>query len=70
MRDRQRQHRAEEPRRHVPNAPQGDGGTGDDIDQLRAETADLLEAAGDAIGNALSGNSSEFIRAVRQSGGQ
>jgi hypothetical protein len=71
MRDRERQHSEEERRRHSPGAPHDEDGPDDDgIDELRAETASLLEAAGAAIGNALSGNSSEFVREVRQTGGQ
>lgn len=70
MRGRTRQHREEEPRQNPRRPPQPDDRRRDDIDALRAEAADLIEAAGEAIGNALSGNSTEFIRAVRQSGGQ
>ena len=71
MRDRMRQHPEEDRRRHTSGTPQAGDGAGDDgIDELRAETANLLDAAGDAIGNALSGNSTDFVRNVRQSGGQ
>jgi hypothetical protein len=71
MRDRLRQHPEDERRRDISGTPQpGDGDRDDGIDELRAETADLLDAASAIIGNALSGNSSEFVRNVRQSGGQ
>jgi hypothetical protein len=71
MSDRERQYPEEERQRHTPGGPHDEEGPGDDsIDELRAETASLLEAAGAVIGDALSGNSSEFVREVRQSGGQ
>lgn len=71
MRDRLRRHRDEERRHDSSGTPQPDDAQGDDgIDELRAKTADLLDAASAAIGRALSGNSSEFIHDVRQSGGQ
>lgn len=71
MRDRLRRHRDEERRHDGSGTPLPDDAQGDDgIDEFRAKTADLLDAARAAIGRALSGNSSEFIHDVRQSGGQ
>lgn len=71
MRDRLRRHSEDERRHEGPGTPQpGDAEENDGIDELRAETSDLLDAASAAIGRALSGNSNDFIHNVRQSGGQ
>jgi len=71
MTDRLRRQREDERRHDSSGTPQPSDGDGDDgIDELRAETADLLDAASAAIARALSGNSSEFIHNVRQSGGE
>ena len=44
---------------------------GDDgLDSARTGAERLLQAADDAIARALSGDSAQFLRATRQSGGQ
>jgi hypothetical protein len=71
MRDRLRRHSDDERRQENRGTPHpGDAEGEDGIDELRAETADLLDAASAAIGRALSGDSKDFIHNVRQSGGQ
>ena len=58
-------------RRHErPPAPQADGNPSDNLDALRAETERLLASGDDAIEQALSKRSEEFLRATRQSGGE
>jgi hypothetical protein len=45
-----------------------DSGSG--LGQIRSEARDLLRAADDAIHRVLSGDSEDFLRSVRQRGGQ
>jgi len=56
--------------RKTAESPAGGGDSSAGLDGLRQEGRDLLAAADDAIRNALSGDSVEFLNAVRQTGGQ
>ena len=48
----------------------GAPGEGGNLDALRAEGDRLLAAADEAIDRVLSGNSTDFLRASRQHGGE
>ena len=51
-------------------ATPGSPGSREDVERLRAEAANLLNAADDAVARALSGDSLAFLRANGQQGGQ
>jgi len=70
MRERERRRQDEHQ-----NLPRDAGGAdpdaaGDGIDELRDESDRLLDAAGAAIGKALSGDSTRFLQDARQRSGQ
>lgn len=52
------------------NGGNGEPGSGDLLEQVRAQGDRLLSAGDEAIRRALSGNSESFLRASRQQGGQ
>src|SRR2546422_1204618 len=53
-----------------PAGPAGPGEPSPGCDSSLAEAEELLKAGDDAIRQALSGNSAEFLSASRQAGGQ
>ena len=63
-----RDRRAEQDHRRQDASP-GDAG-GNSLNHLRQEARDILAAGNDAINRVLSRDSSTFLRANRQQGGQ
>jgi hypothetical protein len=68
MRERERPRTNRDPGDHEP--PAGGPADGGDIDRLRGDADQLLDAAERAIARALSGDSEAFLQANRQRGGQ
>jgi hypothetical protein len=58
--------RTTQPRTAPPTGP----GASDNLDALSAATERMIAAGDDAVERALSGNSEDFLRSTRQTGGE
>ena len=63
----EKQKKAKKEQESGPGAPAGDDGA---LEEVREEGQGFLDAAMGAVDKALSGNSEQFLKANRQSGGQ
>ena len=68
MRERERPRPDRDPQEHEPVT--GGSGDGGDVDRLRGDADQLLDAAERAVARALSGDSEAFLQANKQTGGQ
>lgn len=68
MRERERPRPDREPQEQEPVT--GGSGDGGEVDRLRSDADDLLDAAERAVARALSSDSEAFLKANRQTGGQ